>query len=239
MAQRQYTTHPVPIANRIGKMKLKPGKEFHHPLIIRLTHWINSVALLIMIASGLRIFQASPVFPLEIPDYLTLGGWLGGARQWHFAAMWIFFANGLIYFFYNIISKHGRKTTFFNRSDVGGVLPMVLYYVRIRKEHPPQKKYNALQKLTYTLVPLLALGSILSGIAIYWPVQCKFITALFGNYDSARGWHFFFTCAFVMFTLGHLFMVSISGWWNFWSMISGWKKISPAKNSPSPQPLKE
>ena len=213
-----------------------PMKEYQHPFIIRLTHWLNFVALGLMVASGLRIYNASPIWGFTIPDSVTLGGWLAGARMWHFLGMWIFLVNGLIWVVYNIATRHGRRTTIFRGRDVAGVLPMVQYYLRIRKNHPPVQKYNALQKLAYTSLPVLALGSLLTGISIYWPVQFQGITALFGGYDTARIWHFLFTTAFVFFFLGHIFMVTISGWSNFLSMITGWKK-EPARKSPSiPQP---
>lgn len=207
-------------------MKTHVQKTYHHPLIIRLTHWLNAVALFIMIFSGLRIYNASPVFDFTIPRDLTMGGWLGGARQWHFFAMWIFAFNGFLYVFYNILSKHGRQTTLANKSDLSGILPMIKYYLRIQKEHPPQGKYNSLQKFTYTGIPLLGLGSLLSGIAIYWPVQFSGISWMFGGYDTARIWHFLFTAAFVLFIFGHLIMVLIAGWDNFVSMITGWGKAN-------------
>ncbi len=197
-----------------------------HPFIIRATHWINFVALGIMVFSGLRIYNASPIWSFKIPEAFTLGGWLAGARQWHFLGMWIFFLNGSAWFIYNILSRHGWKTTIFSpRRDTPGLLPMISYYLRIRKDHPPNPKYNALQKLAYTVIGLIGIGMILSGIAIYWPVQFAFITRLFGTYDTARIWHFLFMSALVIFFLGHLFMVTISGWSNFLSMITGWKKV--------------
>ena len=201
-------------------------REYQHPFIIRATHWVNFIALGIMVTSGLRIYNASPVFDFRIPSVLTLGGWLAGARQWHFFAMWLFFVNGFVWVVYNIASRHGRRTTFFSKGDVSGVLPMILYYIRIRKEHPPVKKYNSLQKLAYTAVSFFALGVVLSGVAIYWPVQFKFITALFGNYDTARIWHFIFMAVLILFFLNHIVMVVIAGWNNFVSMITGWKKSS-------------
>ena len=139
-------------------------REFQHPFIIRLTHWVNFLALGIMALSGLRIYNASPVFGFTIPAPFTLGGWLAGARQWHFFAMWLFLVNGAVWLLYNIMSKHGRHTTLFGRQDVGGIIPMVKYYLRIQKEHPPAKKYNALQKGAYTTIPVAALGVILTGI---------------------------------------------------------------------------
>jgi thiosulfate reductase cytochrome b subunit len=179
-----------------------------------------------MVTSGFRIYNASPIWDFRIPEVLTLGGWLGGARLWHFFAMWVLAINGVAYVAYNILTKHGRQTTLLHPNDVPGILPMVLYYLRIRKDHPPQQKYNALQKLAYTAVPLLGLGSIISGIAIYWPVQFSGFTSLFGGYEYARMFHFFCTASFVLFTGGHLFMVAISGWDNFLSMVTGWKRAS-------------
>src|SRR5258706_8821829 len=118
-------------------------REYQHPFIIRLTHWVNFIALGIMVTSGLRIYNASPLFDFRIPAMFTLGGWLAGARQWHFFAMWLFLINGLIWIIYNLMSRHGRQTTMFRREDLSGILPMIQYYLRIRKKHPAAKKYNA------------------------------------------------------------------------------------------------
>ena len=215
-------------------------KEFQHPFIVRCTHWVNFAALAIMVLSGLRIYNASPFFPFRIPAEFTLGGWLAGARMWHFFGMWLFVVNGAVYALYNILSRHGRKTTLFRASDARGVLPMILYYLRIRKEHPEQGKYNALQKLAYTAVPILAFGAVFSGTAIYWPVQWSGATRLFGGYDAARVWHFLFMASLVGFFAGHLVMVAIAGWGNFFSMITGWKKSAAAASrapvAPPPPP---
>jgi thiosulfate reductase cytochrome b subunit len=216
---------------------MKPtNREFQHPLIIRLTHWLNFIALGIMVMSGLRIYNASPIWEfLKIPPSLTLGGWLAGARQWHFFGMWLFFLNGIVWVVYNIASRHGRRTTLFSKSDASGLFPMIQYYLRIKKSHPPVKKYNALQKAAYTVVPLLAAGAVATGTAIYWPVQWSGLTSFFGGYDNARVWHFIFMSSLVLFFGGHLFMVLIAGWSNFVSIITGWKKtpISPPE-PPSP-----
>ncbi len=201
------------------------AREYQHPFIIRFTHWLNFIALGIMVLSGLRIYNASPIWEaIRFPAWMTLGGWLAGARQWHFFGMWLFAANGLIWVVYNIASRHGRRTTLFRATDFPGVFPMIQYYLRIRKEHPPVKKYNALQKGAYTTVPLLALGAVLTGVAIYWPVQFSPVTSLFGGYDTARLWHFIFMAALVLFFGGHILMVVIAGWSNFVSIITGWKK---------------
>jgi thiosulfate reductase cytochrome b subunit len=209
--------------------------EFQHPRIIRLTHWVNAVALAIMVTSGLRIYNASPIWGFEIPSVLTLGGWLAGARMWHFAGMWLFVLNGFVWGAYNILSRHGRQTTLFRRADLTGILPTIRFYLRLQKQHPPSGKYNSLQKLAYTTIPLAALGSIASGVAIYWPVQFSGVTAIFGGYDTARVWHFLFTSFLVIFFLGHLVMVALAGWANFLSMITGFKADSPQQRGSSSQ----
>ncbi len=206
-------------------MKMKPAKIFQHPLVIRVTHWLNFIALLIMVSSGMRIFNASPLFAFKFPSWVTLGGWLGGARQWHFFAMWIFVLNGVLAVIYNVATRHGRKTTIFRTKDIHGILPMIKYYLRINKEHPKTDKYNALQKLAYTSVPFLGIGVTLSGLAMYMPVTFQEIAFIFGGYDLARWFHFIFMALIVFFFLGHLFMVVTAGWWNFWSMITGWKRV--------------
>ena len=202
-------------------------REFQHPFIIRFTHWVNFIALGVMVLSGLRIYNASPIWSFKIPAMFTFGGWLAGARQWHFFAMWLFFVNGIVWIVYNITTKHGRRTTLFSPSkDFSGILPMIKYYLRIQKAHPAVRKYNALQKLAYTGISVIAVGVIVSGIGIYWPVQFGWVTKIFSNYDTARIWHFLFMAALVLFFVGHIMMVLIAGWSNFVSMITGWKKTS-------------
>jgi thiosulfate reductase cytochrome b subunit len=212
-------------------MKTKPGKVFHHPLIIRITHWLNFIALGVMVSSGLRIFNASPLFNFKFPHWATLGGWLGGARLWHFAAMWFFAFNGIIFVAYNILSRHGRETTIFRKRDISGILPMIKYYLRIEKKHPEVKKYNPLQKLAYTSVPILSIGVILSGLSMYMPVTLQWLAFIFGGYEPARWFHFIFMSLLVVFFIGHLGMVIGAGWWNFWSMITGWMRIPKEQQS--------
>ena len=201
-------------------------REYQHPLLIRLTHWVNFLALAIMVTSGLRIYNASPIWSFSIPGFLTFGGWLAGARMWHFFGMWLFAGNGAAWVVYNALSRHGRQTTLFRRKDVPGVKPMIQYYLRIRREHPPAGKYNPLQKLAYTSIPLAALGSVLTGMSLYWPVQFGPLASLFGGYDAARIWHFVFTAGFVVFFAGHILMVIIAGWSNFVSIVTGWKSAT-------------
>jgi thiosulfate reductase cytochrome b subunit len=210
---------------------MKTGKrEYQHPVLVRATHWINFIALAIMVSSGLRIYNASPIWNFTMPDALTLGGWLAGARMWHFFGMWLFALNGAAWVAYNIISRHGRQTTLFRGKDATGVMPMIQYYLGIRREHPPAGKYNPLQKLAYTSIPLAGLGSVLTGMSLYWPVQFGAIARLFGGYDTARVLHFVCTALFVFFFAGHILMVIIAGWSNFLSMITGWKRADGLKD---------
>jgi thiosulfate reductase cytochrome b subunit len=198
-----------------------------HPVIIRITHWMNFLALTIMVTSGLRIYNASPIFgDYTLPTIFYYGG-LAYARQWHFFAMWVFFINGGVWLLYNLFTKHGRKTTLFVKADIGGVIPMIQFYLRLRKDHPPQKKYNALQKLAYTSVAIVALVAICSGISIYWPVQFSWVASIFGGYDTARVIHFLAMTSLVFFFLGHVVMVSLAGWGNFFSMFTGRLRMSP------------
>ncbi len=208
-------------------------KVYFHPIIIRITHWVNFFALLIMVTSGLRIYNASPIFgDWTLPPIIQYGG-LAYARQWHFFAMWIFFINGTTWVLYNLLTRRGRTTTLFGRQDVKGVLPMIKYYLRIQKEHPFFRKYNALQKLAYTSVILIGLCVILTGISIYWPVQFGFVAAIFGGYDTARVLHFVFMAMLVLFFFGHLVMVTIAGWSNFLSIITGYGNEGPAERASS------
>src|SRR6266550_1229533 len=190
----------------------------HHP-IVRLTHWVNVVALTIMVGSGLRIFNAYPAFarrgetfccsPFEhkpIPKALTFGGWLGGARNWHFAMMWLLVVNGLIYLAF--IYLHGEwRDVVPRKSFARDSVAMVSYYLFIRKRHPLQGKYNALQRGTYFILPILGVVAVISGIAIWKPVQLQLLTDLMGGYVWARYWHFLSMVLLVALSAIHIFMV--------------------------------
>jgi hypothetical protein len=148
----------------------------HHP-IVRITHWVNAIALTIMVGSGLRIFNAYPAFarkgdtfccyPFEghrIPEWLTFGGWLAGARNWHFAMMWLLVVNGLVYL--GFVYLHGEwRDLVPRRGIVRDAWQMTRFYLALRRDHPAQGKHNALQRLTYFLpaVPRDRLGAVRAG----------------------------------------------------------------------------
>ncbi len=190
-----------------------------HHWIVRVTHWVNALALVIMIGSGLRIFNAYPAFarkgesfccyPFEgtpIPAWLTFGGWLAGARHWHFAAMWLLVANGLVYL--GFIYLHGEWRDLVPRRGVArDALEMVKFYLGRRKDHPRQGKHNALQRTVYFALPWVAAAAVVTGMAIWKPVQLAPLAHLLGGYVWARYWHFLAMLALVVLTLGHVFMV--------------------------------
>jgi len=204
---------------------------YEHPLAIRITHWVNAISLFVMVTSGLRIFRAFPSFGpkipekvlLEIPKSLTLGGWLGGALQWHFTFMWIFAGSGVVYVVYQMVSGHYRTMLFMPR-DIPNVWPMVRHYFFFGPKPAATGQYNALQKQAYTSTIGLGLLSLLTGIVLYKPTQFSWLAFLFGGYHLTRIWHFAAMCGFLAFIPGHLIMVALHGWANFYSMLSGWRR---------------
>ena len=176
-----------------------------HPLLVRMTHWVNALAVLVMVLSGWKIYNASPLFNFVFPDELTLGGWLAGALQWHFAAMWILVFNGMIYLAYGIFSGHLRRRMLpiSPRALVGDVANAL----RGRLSHDDLSVYNAAQKAAYLGAILLAIGLVLSGLAIWKPVQFYALASLMGDYEGARLLHFFCMAGLVLFVLVHVLMV--------------------------------
>ena len=175
-----------------------------HPLVVRVTHWIDVVAVLLMLFSGWRIYNASPLFGFSIPDELTLGGWLAGALQWHFAAMWLFALNGLAYVLYGVLSGHFRRKLL--PISPRSVLRDLGQALRGRLAHADLSVYNAAQRAAYlALIAALAL-LVASGLAIWKPVQLQELTAVFGGYDAARYVHFFAMAAIAGFLAIHVVM---------------------------------
>ena len=204
----------------------------HHP-VVRITHWVNAIALTIMIGSGLRIFNAYPAFarrgetfccyPFEhqpIPANLTFGGWLAGARNWHFAMMWVLGINGLVYLAF--IYLHGEWRDLVPRRGIArDAWEMVRFYLTVRKDHPRQGKHNALQRLAYFAMPLVGVMAVVTGISIWKPVQLAWLTNLLGGYVWARYWHFWAMLLLVALTVGHVFMVFTVDPYSIPAMITG------------------
>jgi thiosulfate reductase cytochrome b subunit len=178
-----------------------------HPAWVRITHWINAVAMLVMIGSGWEIYNASPLFGFTFPGSITLGGWLAGALLWHFAAMWVLAVNGVIYIALGLVSgRFRRKLLPIRPSDVIADAKAALTF---RLSHDDISVYNAVQRLLYVGVILAGVIIVLSGLSIWKPVQLQELTAVFGGYDTARFVHFFAMAAIVGFLIVHVLLAVI------------------------------
>ena len=175
-----------------------------HPLLVRLTHWVNAFAMVCMIMSGWKIYDASPLFPFSFPAWATLGGWLGGAIAWHLAAMWLLVANGLVYVAYGLIGGHFRRSFLpLSPTVVWADLRAALTFrLPHRLGH-----YNAVQRLLYVAVLLLGLLAVSSGLALWKPVQLHPLSLLFGGYEVTRRVHFVAMAGIVGFVVVHLLLV--------------------------------
>jgi thiosulfate reductase cytochrome b subunit len=173
-----------------------------HPVWVRVTHWINALAILVMIGSGWQIYNASPLFDFLFPRSITLGGWLAGALLWHFAAMWVLVINGLVYVTLGLITgRLRRKLLPIHPREVIADAKAALTF---KLSHDDISRYNAVQKLLYGGVILCGIVIVLSGLAIWKPVQLQELTALFGGYAAARYVHFFAMAAIVGFLVVHV-----------------------------------
>ena len=176
-----------------------------HPLAVRITHWVNAFAILIMVLSGWRIYNASPLFGFSFPDGWTLGGWLAGALQWHFAAMWLLAINGLAYLVYGVASGHlRRKLTPLTPSLV---VRDVADALKGKLAHDDLSVYNAAQRAAYVGAIVVVVVLVLSGLVIWKPVQFQTLGLLMGDYEGARYVHFFAMAALVLFVVVHVAMV--------------------------------
>ena len=204
-----------------------------HHWLVRATHWSAFVLIFGMIASGLQIYRAYPRFGERGGPYLPnafqdtvfplwsrLGGWLAGGLNWHFALMWPLLVVSGAYVGYLAFSGEWRKLLFRPR-DMKHAVAMARYYLRIDKEHPAQGKHNALQKAAYTFILLLGALALLTGFALWKPVQFSWLTATFGGFQAARYWHFWTVWLFVGFTIVHVILVFTADPASLRAMISG------------------
>ena len=175
-----------------------------HPIAVRLMHWTNAVATLMMIFSGWQIHNAYPILPFDFPSWMTLGGWLGGALLWHFAAMWVLAANGVFYLAYGVITGRFRRKLFplSPRSLVADLRAAM----RGRLAHADLSVYNAVQKFSYVGVSALLVLVVLSGIALWKPVQFGTLSAVFGGFQGSRLVHFIAMAGIAAFVLIHVAM---------------------------------
>ena len=181
-----------------------PATKTIHPVWVRVCHWTNAFAMILMVMSGWQIYNASPLFNFVFPRSITLGDWLGGALLWHFAAMWILMVNGLVYV------TLGLATGRFRRKLVpispSGVINDAKAALTGKLSHADLSKYNSVQKLLYAGIIVVAIVIVLSGLSIWKPVQLQWLTALFGGYDFARYVHFTAMSLIVAFFIVHVVM---------------------------------
>ena len=189
-----------------------------HPLVVRITHWINVIAVLLMVTSGWAIYNASPLFGFSFPDQVTLGGWLAGALQWHFAAMWLFAVNGLVYLSYGLLSGHFRRKLL--PVSPRAVLHDVAAALKGKLAHEDLSVYNAAQRAAYLALIVALVALVLSGLSIWKPVQLYWLASLMGDYEGARLLHFFAMAAVVVIVIVHVVMVAVVPR-TFPSMITG------------------
>jgi thiosulfate reductase cytochrome b subunit len=191
---------------------IRPGVVLSHNTVqpgwVRITHWINAVAVVMMAMSGWQVYDASPIFPsITFPPSITLGGWLGGALQWHFAVMWLLVANFIVYVAMNLASGRLRRK----------LLPVGLKQLaadtvealRGRLKHDDLAHYNAIQKLAYLVVIADIVLIVLSGLAVWKSVQFPLLRTLMGGYDNARVVHFVCMSVLVAFFVVHVAMVAL------------------------------
>jgi thiosulfate reductase cytochrome b subunit len=174
------------------------------PLWLRISHWLNALGVVVMLMSGWRVYNASPLFAFSFPSSITLGGWLGGALQWHFAAMWIIVINGLFYLIANLISKRLFRK-FFPLSPKA-VIADLAAALRGRLTHDDLRTYNAVQRFAYLFVMLDLLVLVLSGLVLWKSVQFATLRDLLGGYETARRIHFFAMSGIVAFFVVHVVM---------------------------------
>jgi thiosulfate reductase cytochrome b subunit len=172
------------------------------PAWVRTMHWINALAMIMMIMSGWQIYNASPLFSFTFSRSITLGGWLGGALLWHFAAMWLLMINGLAYLVTGFATGRFRRKLF--PITPRGVVSDLKAALTFKLAHDDLSTYNYVQKLLYAGIIIVGVVIVLSGLSIWKPVQLQYLTALFGGYDWARYVHFICMSLICLFLIVHV-----------------------------------
>ncbi|HEV8238490.1 MAG TPA: cytochrome b/b6 domain-containing protein [Thermoanaerobaculia bacterium] len=219
-----------------------------HPLAVRWFHWLNFPLLALMVWSGILIYWANPIYRIgwgghtllymrltpRLYQLLHISSRLAQGMAWHFFVMWLFAVNGVLYVGYTLISGEWRYLVP-NKSSFREAWQVMLHDLHLRKELPPQGRFNGAQKIAYTMVVLMGLGSLLTGLAIYKPIQVNWLTAAFGGYAMARFLHFWLTMGYIAFFLVHVAQVVKAGWNNFRAMVIGVEVVE----EPAPAPKVE
>jgi thiosulfate reductase cytochrome b subunit len=189
-------------ATNVSMVPGRAERPLIHPVWVRVTHWINALAMLMMIGSGWQIYDASPLFGFTFPTQIALGNWLAGALLWHFAAMWLLVINGIVYVILGVLTGRFRRKLFPIRPRE--VWRDFLAAARGRLAHDDLSVYNAVQRLLYVGILLTGVAIVLSGLSIWKPVQFQALTAFFGGYNTARYVHFAAMTSIVAFLVVHV-----------------------------------
>ena len=187
-------------------MRQAPRRPKAHPVVVRICHWVGAAALVCMIGSGLQIYNASPILPIVFPAWMTLGGWLAAGVAWHLTAMWVLMADGLVYLAWGFASGHFAREV--APRTPRAVLRDISLALTFRLKHE-SGHYNAVQRLLYSGVIAVAVCTVLTGLAIWKPVQLGWLTWCFGGYPIARVIHFSLMAAIVAFLVVHLTLVAL------------------------------
>ena len=183
------------------------GKQVIHPGWLRAMHWLNAFAVVVLMMSGWRIYNATAFLGFTIPKDITLGGWLGGALQWHFAAMWVLGVNGLLYLAFNLAT--GRLLRKFFPLSPRALLADLQAALKGRLAHADPRHYNMVQRLAYLFVMVDSVLLVISGLVLWKSVQFPLLRELMGGYEGARLVHFFAMAALAAFVAVHLVMVAL------------------------------
>ena len=186
---------------------METSKQLIYPGWLRIMHWLNAIAVIVLMTSGWRIYNATSFLGFSIPNGITLGGWLGGAIQWHFAAMWILFVNGLLYLAFNLAT--GRLLRKFFPLSPKELVSDLLAALKGKLVHADPRHYNMVQRLAYLFVMLDSVLLVLSGLVLWQSVQFPLLRELLGGYEGARLVHFFAMAALAAFVAVHLVMVAL------------------------------
>lgn len=174
-----------------------------HPLPVRVMHWLNALAMFVMIGSGLGIYNDYVIVSgLHFPQWLTLGGWAAEHLQWHFAGMWLLAGNGLAYLLYGALTGRFRERLW--PISPAEILQIVRDTLRLHVAHADITVYNAVQKLLYILVITAGVVQVVTGLAIWKPVQFSGLLGLLGGFQSARVLHFLGMAGIVGFVVVHV-----------------------------------
>lgn len=214
---------------RLGLMAIEIVKK--HPLFVRWNHWINFPVLTVMVWSGFLIYWANPEYllPGEWLTALGMDAKLAMGLSWHFVFGILFLVNGICYVAFLIYSQQWRYL-FPDRDSLKDAFQVLLHDLHLVKGPlPAQVKYNGAQRLTYTAVIFLALFAVLTGFAIYKPVQLAWLASAFGGYTVARIIHFVIALSFILFFIVHIVQVIRAGWNHFQAMVTGWQKSEEKK----------